>query len=519
MLLLVAAVLAAPGGAAPGSPSPAGHVTPTSARALMAAVEDHLSHEGPDSCLTPLVNELKLRADELTPAERAWATSALMPWKSDLLAPVAPLRSTPPPPAAFASEPCFSLGENRITSAHFAVEWDTGTISEGTAEDFLAALEEGYTVEVDELGWKAPLQNDDYLVLAYVQDGNYQGAYTTVESCGRGFVPYMVAYAGSFSNRSWAETMAVHELNHALQFGYGFAWEFWWWEATATYIGGVVYPNADWWAYYASGYSNNPHLAFNASDQEDQDIFWHMYGMGIWGAYLDEYVGGPETILATWEAGEGAGGTYTYGMADAFRDLDLDFDVAYTDFIVRNTVMDYADQDAIPNVDERAAIDNLPDSDEVDGSSRPQGYGQTYIRFEQEAGEGDLVVTFEGDEDVPWSVQLVEVTRDEILRVVVADIVDGVGTVTLPDFGAEDVVLVASPLKDGDTKYGFTWSAELVEPVVVEEDPEGTDGTETVGGKDDDDVEVHAACSTSGSGVGMGMSVLVGLAGLIRRRK
>ncbi|MDP2306910.1 MAG: MYXO-CTERM sorting domain-containing protein [Pseudomonadota bacterium] len=500
MLLLVASALVTTGLAAP-------HAS-TSAQGLLAAVEAHLSHEGPDACLTPLVNELKLRAAELTPAERAWATSALMPWKADLLDPVAPVRAAgEAPPAPFASEPCFSLGENRITSAHFAVEWDDGTISEATADNFLESLEEGYTVEVDELGWKAPLQNDDYLVLAYVQEGSYQGAYTTIESCGRGVVPYIVAYAGSFSNRSWAETMAVHEFNHALQFGYGYSWEFWWWEATATYIEGVVYPTSNWWASYVSGYSNNPHIAFNASDQNDRDIFWHMYGMGLWGAYLDEYVGGPDTVLATWESA--SGGTYSYGMRAAFADLGLDFDAAYTDFIVRNTVMDYADQGAIPGVDERASIDELPASDEIDGSTRPQGYGQTYIRFEKEAGEGDLVVSFEGEADVPWSVQLVEVTRDEIVRVVAAEIVDGVGTVTLEGFGAEDVVFVASPLKDGDTKYGFTWSAELVEPAVEEVVVDEVGDEEAPGG---------CGCA-SGGGPGAGIGLLLGLAAIARRRQ
>ncbi|MDP2314012.1 MAG: DUF6055 domain-containing protein [Pseudomonadota bacterium] len=510
MLLLVATALAAPAPvlATDGAPLHDG------VGALLLAVEAHLSHEGPDACLTPLVAELRLRADELTPAERAWATQALMPWKRDFQDPVKPLRATPPPPApdpGSASEPCFSLGANRITSDHFAVEWDDGTISESTAEGFLDSLEEGYAVEVDELGWKPPLQGNNYLVLAYVQPGSAQGAYTTIESCGRGLVPYIVAYAGSFSNRSWGETMAVHELNHALQFGYGFAWEFWWWEATATYVGGVVYPNSDWWAYYVTGYSENPHLAFNASDQNDQDIFWHMYGMGLWGAYLHEYQGGHDTVLATWEAAEGESGMYTYGMDDAFDDLELDFDAAYADFVVRNTVMDYEDQDAIPNVDERAEIDTLPDGDEVDGSSRPQGHGQTYIRFEKEAGEGDLVVEFSGDTDADWLVQLVEVSRTDVLRVVAADIVDGVGSVTMPGFGGNDVVLVASPLEGDDTRYGFTWSADVVEPAPVADDPLDE-------GDGDGEVAAGCGCDTGGTPA-LGIGALLGLAALARRRR
>lgn len=476
----------------------------TSPDALLASLRDHLDHG--EGCLTPLVAEIKERADELTPAQRAEATRLLTPWKADLLAPVTPLRAAPPPPDATPTEPCFSMGENRLTSAHFAVEWDGSTISEATATNFLDALEEGYEVEVG-LGWKEPMQGDDYLVLAYVQAGNYQGAYTTVDYCGGGMVPYIVAYAGSFSSRSWADTMAVHELNHALQFGYGFAWEFWWWEATATYIESQVYPTSNWWAYYVTGYSDNPELAFNASDQNDQDIFWHMYGMAIWGAYMDEYIGGHDAVLDTWEAADGErSDTYGFGMRDAFEEMGLDFDAAYVDFIAKNVVMSYEAQRVLPEVAERDEVRALPASDEADGSQRPQGYGQTYTRIEKGAGEGDLVLSFDGDEDAPWSVQLVEVDGDAILRVVAADVVDGVGTVTLEDFGANDVVLVVSPLVDSDSRYGYTWSAEVVEPEEVEDEPVDTK-------------EASYACGTATGGTSLGLGALLGIAAMVRRRR
>lgn len=497
MLLLLSSALAAPS-------SPAGLVT---------ALEAHLDHAEGDvlpashSCLTPLVAELRERADELSPDERKRVTRAITPWKDDFLAPIPTSRMAPPPAGSVPTEPCFSIGENRITNEHFAVEWDGDTISETTAQHFLDALEDGYDVEVDELGWEPPLQSDDYLLLAYVADGNSMSAYTTVEYCGSGFVPYMVAYDGSFQSLSWARTMAVHEFNHALQFGYGFAWEFWWWEATATYIESQVYPTANWWADSVRGYADNPQLAFNASDQQDADIFWHMYGMAIWAAYLDEYVGGPELVLATWDAADGERGTYSFGMEEALEELDLDFDTVYTDFITKNVVMQYEDQRVLPNVDERDEIDALPASDEADGRNSPEGYGQTYTRFEAGANDdvaGDLVVTFSGD-DVPWSVQLVEVSDDEVLRVAVGDIVDGEGTVTLEAFGEEDAVLVISPLVSGDDRSDYEWEAAMVEPPA----PVASEA----------EVPTACACTTGASPAGVGIGGLLGIAALVRRRR
>lgn len=514
MLLLLSAAWAV----SPVHPAHTADMSALSADDLVLSLEDHLAHGA--KCVTPIARQIRDRADELSPSARARATELLTPWKADLREPLRPLRDTPPPPDAMATEPCFSAGENRLTSENFAVEWDGNTIDEDTAQDFLDALEDGYRVQVGELGWKEPMGDGRYLLLAYVASGNYQGAYTTVDYCGSALLPYIVAYAGSFSSRSWADTMAVHEFNHAVQFSYGFAWEFWWWEATATYIESQVYPSSDWWAYYVSGYSQNPHLAFNASDQDDQDIFWHMYGMAIWAAYVDENLGGHETVLATWEAADDERGTYTFGMWDAFEELDLDFDAAYQDFAVKNTVMAYEAQRVLPDVDERNPIDELPHDDEVDGSTRPQGYGQTYTRIEAGVGEGDLRVTFAGDEDARWSVQLVEVDRTAVLRVAQADVVDGAGEVTLAGFGAEDVVLVVSPLEEDDKKYGYSFTAEIVERAG---DTPGGDDSGNVDGDtpgDEDPVELGGcACDTGASPGALGLGALLGLAAIARRRR
>jgi MYXO-CTERM domain-containing protein len=310
--------------------------------------------------------------------------------------------------------------------------------------------------------------------------------------------------------------MAVHEFNHAVQFSYGFAWEFWWWEATATYVESQVYPDSNWWAYYVTGYTDSPGIAFNASDQNDQDIFWHMYGMAIWAAYMDEYLGGHETVLATWQASDNERGTYTFGMPDAFEEIGLDFDAAYTDFIAKNTVMLYEAQNVLPSVDETRSIDELPASANPDRDERPEGYGQVYTRIEAGAGEGELVLDFEGEDDIAWSVQLVEVDRDEILRVEVAEIVDGVGTVSLADFGDEDVVVVVSPLEYDGSRHSYEWSAYIAEPPPG--DDTGGDTDALVDGDGEEKPGGGCGCDSGGTQAA-GALALLGFAALSRRRR
>ncbi len=192
--------------------------------ALLTRFHDHFSSAAPaddPGCLTGLVRDLKDNWGLFTPVERAEMTAVLAPWSADLLDAVA-APTAPPPPGGAPTDTCLGqYGANRLSGAHFAVEWDAGA-NESTAQAFLDALETAYAVEIEELGWKPPAGDGSYLMLAYIQSGNSASAYTTVMSCGRGYVPYIVAYAGSFGgNSDWYETMALHEFNHASQFGYG----------------------------------------------------------------------------------------------------------------------------------------------------------------------------------------------------------------------------------------------------------------------------------------------------------
>jgi hypothetical protein len=444
-------------------------------------------------CSTGLVMQLRDQWSRFTPERRERMTSHIAPFKTDLLDVPTEIEARP-------DDTCWGqYGDNRILGEHFSVEWDHGTISEETANDFLDALEYSWEVEVDELGWRQPDGTDDYLMLIYVAEGNYASAYTTVDHCGGEYLPYVVAYEGSFAPGSnWYQDMACHEFNHAMQFAYGFAHEFWWWEATATYIEEAVYPSHNGWAPYISGYSGAPWLAMNASSQEDYEIFMHMYGMSIMGFFLEQYVGDADLVRQTWSESSSYGGQYNLYLPDLLEDMGYDFYAAYPSFMAANTVMAYEDQSAFPDITVQNMVYSLPDDGGNGYGTTPETLGQNYIRFDTgEATDAlpDLLVTFEGQAGGDWIALLVGTDGDEVTETVSIELTDDAGEGRLADFGQYDRAwLVVSPTRQSDNAYDYSWSAELVEA-----DPEAGDDDDDDDATDDDDDDLQAMGDDDGT--------------------
>ncbi|MBM4390017.1 MAG: hypothetical protein FJ090_02750 [Deltaproteobacteria bacterium] len=473
-------------------------------------------------CATPLVLSLEEHWAHLPAADRAHATAVLAPFKADLFDPLPVNRAAGAPPPA--SDTCWGqMADNRIVGDHFVVEYDDG-VDADDADAFLTALEYSWEKEVNDLGWNEPDGSDQYLMLAYVQNQNTGGAYTTVERCGNVYMPYIVTGKDSWRDPYWGDTMAAHEFNHAIQYSYGYSPEFWWWEATATYIEDYVYPNVNYWSAYVTGYTDHPEIAFAAYSQQDYDVFYHMYGMAIWAFYIDNYHGGHDTVQETWKNASRESGTYTYGGNDMVDDLGLDWDESYLDFTARNTVMDYEQQRFFSDIELVDTIRSLPYSAES-GRDAPQGYGQNYYKVAADAGGGDLVVSFTTEERVDFAVQIVE-ADDAVLRHEYA-VVEDAGEVRLEDFGDHDAWIIISPLKytDNDTEYAYAFTARLDEGEV---DPPDTDGDDTGDGlvdqgdgDTDGDVSITGpacACNTGGQALpalGMAATVLA----LARRRR
>ncbi len=482
---------------------------------------DLAEHASDLPCQTPLVAALHRHWSAMTPAERARVDAVFPSPGAGLFAPVLERSEAAPPPA---KDSCWSWSDNRIVGDHFVVEYETG-VDKNDAQTFLEDLEYSWSVEVDELGWRAPSGSDDYLLVAYIQNDRTGGAITYFERCGGQDIPYIATGKDSWDDPDWGATMAAHEFNHASQFGYGDANEFWWWEATATWMEDYVYPNTNYWSGYVTGYTDNPHIALGTYS-DNGDGFWHMYGMAIFAFYLDDYQGGHDTVMGTWEDASRDRGSYSRTAEDMADDRGLDWPGLYADFAARNATMAYKQQRYFPDIDIHDTVTILPADGKSNNNDEPEGYGQNYILFEKGLGDGDLVVSFEGD-DVDWSVQLVESRSGDLDRVEATTTTDGVAELTLSATGAADVYLVVSPLTDRDAGYSYTWTAQLIatpEDTGSEDTAGDTDGDGIADGDtdadDDGTIEIGGGCACetgAPSAMAGGMILLAGLT-VARRR-
>ncbi len=492
---------------------------------LLARFDDQNNDGG---CQTGLVMDLTANWDVFTPAERARITGVLAPFKRDL---VDPLPSTttagepPPPPSGTPTSTCFSQqGDTVLTGTHFQVQWDSGSVSQTIAQGFLDDLEFAYTAEVEQHGWKDFNGDGQYLMLAYIENQNTGGAYTTVSQCGNFYMPYIVAGKDAVNYGTWTQEMAAHEFNHSLQFAYSYAPEFWWWEATATYVQSVVRSTYNW-ADYLSGYTDYPYIAMSASSQSDQTTFLHMYGLSIFGHYLSDYQGGEAAVRETWEnASRSHSAQYGLSMKDMVSGLGLDFQTIFIDFITKNVCMDYTQHSHYPSISIEGHYNNFPSSGASSSKTRPQGYGENYMRFDGGSASGDLTVNFTGDTSVDWVLVLAETDGKNVLNSVSAVAPAGVGSVTFPGFGANDVYLVVAPLDTAETKHDYSWTADVASDAaadsgVLDTSTNGDSGGPHGGKHNAGQVGGCGCANAAGGGEAGLMLAMVGLVVGRRRRR
>jgi len=161
---------------------------------------------------------------------------------------------------------------------------------------------------IDSLGYDAPLELDAqngmlydiyierlpsyYFGITYVENFNESD-----NSC-TSFIKMRNNYSGTqFSNITEIENIkvtAVHEFFHSIQFKYNCNEELWFMEASAVWSEDELYDEINDLYRYIPSWFSNPQKPLNEEST-------HMYGSFIFFQYIDEHLGGRNTIKKCWE--------------------------------------------------------------------------------------------------------------------------------------------------------------------------------------------------------------------------
>ena len=166
-------------------------------------------------------------------------------------------------------------------------------------------FEEVWTFHIDTMGFDPPPTDPstnhglyevyiEYLGSGYFGWANGIGAGPSCFS----YIKMQNSYsAAAFSEHTEVENIqvtAVHEFFHAVQFGYNCYERFWFMEATAVWSEDELYNDVNDLYRYMTSWFSNPDKAIDSETN-------HMYGSFIYFQYIDEHLGGRETIRTCWE--------------------------------------------------------------------------------------------------------------------------------------------------------------------------------------------------------------------------
>jgi len=242
------------------------------------------------------------------------------------------------------------------TSRNFALRWGAlADISEGTALGLLSDLERPWEVEVESLDHPAPVGTDAYRFNVYVGDtgpnvpDTYDVNYFSYDEEGW---PMIVLHPANLDEPDGAAVTIAHELYHAIQAATGnYAWydddspQSWYWEASATWAAGEVFPESSSQAGLLFGYAFAPHLSvdhFEYAGNGGGIETLHQYGAFIFLRYLTEHVADARLIRDSW-LDSTPEAVPTEVLDDLLRDRDasLGLDDVFPAFAAANATWDY----------------------------------------------------------------------------------------------------------------------------------------------------------------------------------
>ncbi len=427
--------------------------------------------------------------------------------------------------ALAADEPCYGHEfDNRIDSANYWLEWESGTITEAEAGNLINAAESA----------RLYFEQQGYPMSPHAQViGIYDGA----SLLGNAVTEYCVAFDDfvpriqlnhtqiAFDDDGGLSTIA-HEVAHTAQYSYTRTYQngvdswTWWLEGTATWM--ALGPQADTggWKWGVSGYIADPGETLFGGILTYQTEPEKLYGTAMIASHLEAYTDDPDIIRQTWEyAGTQNGERILW--PDAIEAVDVEFTPYWQDFLAHAPTVDVEYGELLqsgPPVASSAF--ELPAEGTAEEAER---LGWQVVKFSRclSSWTDGLTVEFEGDANATWTAVLV-LTEGENPGSPVVDMVplevgaDGLGSATLDLQDNHFAWLVASPYDVEPGSWAFSYSAASAdgEPVTCsgnndDEIPFGQPPVESSGG---------CSCDAGSSGAG-GLGLVLAMGLLARRRR
>ena len=294
-------------------------------------------------------------------------------------------------------------------------------------------------------------------------------------------------------------TTIPHEFFHAVQHScdaYGFQGEGgWYWEATAVWMEGEVYPEDPQQAVFLFGFAFLPHYELGFYDAFSTGALqeYYQYGAFVFPRFLSEFVAGPLLVRDSWAESGGETDPLAW-LGSALEDQGHDLQDVYGEFAARNAFWDYGRRDWYLHYLEHYA-EQFPDGStsfqvNADGSggwrsppieTLPRNLGYNHVLMEAPRMES-IEVAFDGDAEgsagspVGWAAWLVRETAGEVVYHPL-QLEGGEGRLTIEELDAERLVLSVIPLspdaREGeDFAYAYMMDAPEA-PDTGEEEPGG----------------------------------------------
>lgn len=241
---------------------------------------------------------------------------------------------------------------NSVSSDNFIIRWGSG-VSLSDAEELLEAFELAWDVEVNQMGYLQPVATDQYLFNVYIGDSgggapSSYGAAGYFSSDDEGY-PMIVIAEETVGSEYVAQTVA-HEFFHAIQ-GRVYRYDYdetgpsaWYWEATANWAEGQVYPGRASMAVFLIGYSFLPHLPVNYFNYPDSGTVdeYHQYGAFIFPLHLTEVEADIELVWNSWND-QGSERDPMLVLNDYLGDYGTDINQSWLNHLAHMSVWDYQD--------------------------------------------------------------------------------------------------------------------------------------------------------------------------------